>query len=244
MQVVQRRPKGKARMETGPPAHRSSGIGGLVKRPELRFAERNRVREPKTRQSDWVFDRPRSRSSRGSWSRFCGRGSVQIRNDVRFDRGAIEEALFEFRRSIDIAELIGARCGLRGVRVGEASNAGPPFAPPNPAFCPDDVLASLEADLTWIDSSDDEPLARGATGRIVSRRVGSMESASRSVCPVVDMAVEDSDGVEGTPRSVQDMSPEMSVLGNRFAALACKRNATCGCCSGHPTSPSAIGHLG
>ena len=111
-----------------------------------------------------------------------------------------KEALFEFRRCIDIAELIGARYGLRGVRVGEASNPSPPFdAPPNPALCPDDVLARLEADLTRIDSSDDEPLVRGATGRIVSRRVGLMESASRSVCPVVDMAAEDSHGVELLP---------------------------------------------
>ena len=65
-----------------------------------------------------------------------------------------------------------------------------------------------------------------------------MESASSSVCPVVDMAAEDSDGVAslpnrfsrrvvlnpqspgGTPRSVQDRSPEMSVRSNRFAALA------------------------
>ena len=185
------------------------------------------------------LDWPGSWPSREGWSQFCGRGSVQIRNDVRFDRGAIEEALFEFRRSIDIAELIGARYGLRGVRVGEASNPGPPsVAPPISELCPDDVLASLEADLTMLDSSDDEPLVRDTTGRIVSRRVGLMESASSSVCPVVDMAAEDSDGVAslpnrfsrrvvlnpqssgGTPRSVQDRSPEMSVRSNKFAALA------------------------
>ena len=73
----------------------------------------------------------------------------------------------------------------------EASNPGPPsVAPPISELCPDDVLASLEADLTMLDSSDDEPLVRDTTGRIVSRRVGLMESASRSVCPVVDMAAE------------------------------------------------------
>ena len=49
------------------------------------------------------------------------------------------------------------------------------------------------------------------------------ENASHSLCPVVDMVVEDSDGVEAP--HVQDMSPEMLVLGNRFAALACKCNA-------------------
>ena len=112
--------------------------------------------------------------------------------------------------------------------MGVASNPGPPLdAPPNPASCPNDVLASLEANLTRIDSSDDDPLVCGRTGRIVSRRVGLMDEASRSVCPVVDMAAEVSDGVErlpcrrrvvlhpqspgGTPRSVQD---------NRFATLA------------------------
>ena len=56
--------------------------------------------------------------------------------------------------------------------MGETSNPGPPFvSPPNPAFCPDDVLASLEADLTRSDSDDE-------------RRVGLLESASHSVCPV------------------------------------------------------------
>ena len=60
MQVVQRRPKGKA---SG--WHKSSlcrrnsthaqGIGRLVKRPEVRFADCNRVREPRNRQSDRVL---------------------------------------------------------------------------------------------------------------------------------------------------------------------------------------------
>ena len=50
-------------MGTGPPlcrsnsthAHRSSGVGQVVKRQELRSEECNRVREPRTRQSDWCL---------------------------------------------------------------------------------------------------------------------------------------------------------------------------------------------
>ena len=56
-----------------------------------------------------------------------------------------------------------------------ASNPDPPFvAPPNSELCPDDVLASLEVDLTMLDSLD-ELLVRGATDRIISRGVGLME---------------------------------------------------------------------
>ena len=72
-----------------------------------------------------------------------------------------------------------------------ASNPGPPT--PHP----DEVLASLEVDLTeW---SDDEPLTR-VSGRHVSRTVGSGESPWSSFrvsggrglsVPVVDMAGED-----------------------------------------------------
>ena len=44
--------------------------------------------------------------------------------------------------------------GLRGVRVGEASNPGPPQPRVDVV---EEILASLEHDLTHIDS-DDEPL--------------------------------------------------------------------------------------
>ena len=123
----------------------------VVKRQELRSEERTRVREPRTRESDWLFDWPGSWPSREGWSQFCGRGSVQIRLMSDLIEEQSKEALFEFRPSNDIAGLIGARYGLEG----EASNPGPPSAaPPISELCPDDVLA----DLTMLDSSDDEPL--------------------------------------------------------------------------------------
>ena len=95
-----------------------------------------------------------------------GRGSVvegQSRSEMM--SGLIEEQ--SKRRCLssgpaDSAESIGARYGLRG--VGEASNPGPPFvAPAISELCLEDVLASLEADLTMLDSSDNEPLVRGAS---------------------------------------------------------------------------------
>ena len=50
-----------------------------------------------------------------------------------------------------------ARYRLRGVRVGEASNPGPPQTRNRPRDVAEDILASMEHDLTHIDS-DDEPL--------------------------------------------------------------------------------------
>ena len=144
-------------------AHRCSGVGQVVKRQELRSEECTRVGNPGlVSQIGFSIGQGAGQVAK------AGRSSAvegQSRSaDVRFDRGAIKEALFEFRRSTDIVELIGARCGLRGVRVGEASNPGPPsVAPPISELCPDDVLASLEADLTRLDSSDDESLVRDTT---------------------------------------------------------------------------------
>ena len=101
-----------------------------------------------------------------SWLSFCaptsmvldivegqGRGEGPKKAKIQY---GVKPDIFkyaEFRRGIDTAELIGARYGLRGVRA-------PSVAPPISEVCPDDVLASLEADLTMLDSSDDEPLVR------------------------------------------------------------------------------------
>ena len=148
MQVVQRR-----RRASQVDGDRSSFLStptdlqeleGWFKRPELRFAERNRVREPRTGQSDWCL----IGQGAGQVAK-VGRGSVVEGQSRSMMSNLIEEqsrrCCLSFRRSIDIAELIGARYGLREVRP------GPPFdPPPNPASCPDDVLASLEADLTRI----------------------------------------------------------------------------------------------
>ena len=60
-----------------------------------------------------------------------------------------------------------ARYGLRGVRVGEASNPEPQsrVRPRCGEEVAEDVLSSLEFDLTQLDSSDDEPLLRPVEGR-------------------------------------------------------------------------------
>ena len=152
--LIRERDAGRAKTTEGKPsawgqvllfvdAHRSSGIGGLVKRPELRFAERNRVREPRIGQSDWCL----IGQGAGQVAK-VGRGSVVEGQSRSMMSNLIEQSkrcCLSFRRSIDIAELIGALHGLRGVRP------GPPLdPPPNPASCPDDVLESLEADLAKI----------------------------------------------------------------------------------------------
>ena len=62
-----------------------------------------------------------------------------------------------------------ARYGLRGVRVGEPSNPGPPQSRIRPRVgMVEDILASLEHDLTHIDS-DDEPLVVGSARNVVPR---------------------------------------------------------------------------
>ena len=166
-------------------------IGGVYERLELRFAvlrftECNRVREPRARQLDLVFDWP------GSWSRFCGQGS-----DVRFDRGAIEEALFEFRRAIDIAELIGGSMASgEGFEWGESQQPRPTvFCPTEPSTLSRRRSREFGSRFDHVRLVGRRASGAGAAGRIVSLGDGLTESASRSVCPVVDMAAEDSDGV-------------------------------------------------
>ena len=73
------------------------------------------------------------------------------------------------------------RCGLRGVRGGEASHPGPVASRVRPRTTEEvnvresldeDNLDSLEVVLTRIDSSDEEPLVRPTIGRNVLRKVG------------------------------------------------------------------------
>ena len=73
-----------------------------------------------------------------------------------------------------------ARYGLRGVRVGEASNPGPPQTRSRSRAIEEaeDMLARLEHDLTIIDS-DDEPLVRGGSDRNVIPR---LEASVTGVC--------------------------------------------------------------
>ena len=61
--------------------------------------------------------------------------------------------------------------GLRGVRIGEASNPGPPGNRIRPDGVSEAVLESLERALTVLGTSDDGFLVRAVTGRHVVRRV-------------------------------------------------------------------------
>ena len=82
-----------------------------------------------------------------------------------------------------------ARYGLRGVRVGEASNPGPPQTRNRPRVIEvaEDIFASLEHDLTLI-VSDDEPLVKGwfrpqcgpQTGSICAGRVADCWQCQRA----------------------------------------------------------------
>ena len=63
------------------------------------------------------------------------------------------------------------RYGLRGCRIGEASNPGPPSARISEGVS-EAVIEYLEETFTVVDRSDEEPLVRSMTGRHVVRRVG------------------------------------------------------------------------
>ena len=103
--------------------------------------------------------------------------------------------------------------------MGEATNPGPARE-----RSPEDILSNLEADLTRLDSSDEEPLARPMLGRNVVRRVS---VADDTMLPRTDAAARSIGDAfrfsrrvvlvsqsAGTPQSVQDRSS------NRFAILA------------------------
>ena len=60
-----------------------------------------------------------------------------------------------------------ARYGLRGIRVGEASNPGPTRRIRDPSKA---IIDSLERELTMVDS-DEEPLVRPSVGRNVIPRL-------------------------------------------------------------------------
>ena len=77
-----------------------------------------------------------------------------------------------------------ARYGFRGVRVGEASNPGPPQTRRRTRVIEEseDMIARLEHDLTIIDS-DDEPLVRGGSDRnVVPRLEASVTHVFRESC--------------------------------------------------------------
>ena len=140
-----------------------------------------------------------------------------------------------------------ARHGLWGVRVGEASNPGPPQSMNRPRVdVAEDIIALLEHDLTHIDS-DDEPLVQGGFDRNVVPRLGRRSSsigfedveiestapAARSISlirtsgtvPVVSRDALDPEVRQSVVPTVVDMSfddtdEEVAMDGNRFAALS------------------------
>ena len=85
-----------------------------------------------------------------------------------------------------------SRYGLSGVRLGEASNPGPPGRRVRDSA--EEVLDSLERELTLIES-DDEPLVRAATGRNVVPRInagepGVVQSDSLATVPASPRALQ------------------------------------------------------
>ena len=80
-------------------------------------------------------------------------------------------------RGVGHSELINSRHGLRGVRVGEASNPGPARERNL-----EEIFSELEAVLTWLDSSDEEPLVRPVSGWNVVRRVSDAASEAFVIC--------------------------------------------------------------
>ena len=161
------------RREHSTHAHQPAGFGGLAQRQKLRAPEcdgvwRRRSGGP-NRRFGGTIGNP---IGVGSSPRCAyGRG-IPVCSDVRVDRRPSEKAMFgrrcsiSGRRGIGHSELIRSRYGLRGVRVGEASNPGP-----SRERSPSDILCRLETVLTKLDSSDEEPLVRLASGRNVARRV-------------------------------------------------------------------------
>ena len=102
---------------------------------------------------------------------------------------------------------MGVRYGFRGVRVGEASNPGPPErVRPRGEEVGEVELDRLEHELTLIDS-DEEPLLRVGEGRNVLPRIET--EMSRIVHPIVEE--EDGASVTGTPhcRTATSANEEM-----------------------------------
>ena len=157
-------------------SHRSTGVGGLVERPKLRFKERNRVREPRSCGSNWTSHWT-GRETVGEITRpvqCAHERSGEIFHDSSSDRSSRRQE--EVRRVHTVGRESGvryARYGLRGVRVGEASHPGPQGR--RTQDISDEVLDNLERELRL----DDEPLVRSAEGRNVVPRISYSASERR-----------------------------------------------------------------
>ena len=146
-------------------------------------------------------------------------------------RGRCQETLFGSHYTVDMMSksvaLLFSRFGLRGVRVGEASNRGPRRELTEDD--PDGVLASLGHGLTRMidDSSDDEPLSRPEGGKNVVRRLdGDIRSGrhlhqfrSRRVVLIPQLGIprcQDRSTMESLP------TVQFPVLGQRMSILMAK----------------------
>ena len=159
----------------------------------------------------------------------------QLFSSVKFDRRPSEAAVFGPRcRGVGHSKLINSRYGLRGVRVGEASNPGPARQ-----RGPEEILNELEATLTRLDSSDEEPLLRPVSGRNVVRRVS--DAVERSIGDPVQVSrrVVLAPQSPGTPRSVQNCAS------NRFSILAADSTfEDCSVSQTIPATPHALDEAG
>ena len=96
-----------------------------------------------------------------------------IFSDVRSDRsGRRQEEVHRGNTDGWESGVWHSRYGLRGVRLGEASNPGPPGRHIRDSA--EETLDNLERELTLVES-DDEPLVRPTTGRKVVPRISAGE---------------------------------------------------------------------
>ena len=97
---------------------------------------------------------------------------------------AASDRRFDARAAVDARERrVKARYGLRGVRVGEASNPGPSQARAmfhDTKTAADCAIASLDRELTSPDTSDDEPMFRPAGSRNVVPKVANARFPGQS----------------------------------------------------------------
>ena len=147
---------------------RCPGSCGMGEPTELRVAQCNRVWRSHARGKDWWSLGARCFSALHGRKRPPRGPNRQFRRRDTFTRSTRRRTIRTLLRSSR-----DARCGLREVRVGEASHPSPPSQGVRRAISvPEEVLDDLEAALTRIDSSgsDDEPLVRPSSGRNVMPR--------------------------------------------------------------------------
>ena len=146
-----------------------------------------------------------------------------------------------------------SRCGLRGVRVGEASNPGPPRTRARVRMEQEAeaeaALSCLEAAVTRIDDSDDEPLAtwrdevceseemgRGADVRNVWARVGDVETHATVAPTLLDSLAQDLSRVDHDNEVERDPIPGDAVSSIGVQSRSCAEREADECSSAHSES--------